>query len=163
MTENDQLEAAAVVFVPVLDRECRFIIEGYQDDSSPNDFQAAIQNFLSLTPETLADAEEHVYQYYKRMNDMCWNESDDEYLRIQSPSDVWKHVEFGVEPLVVRRKRDNKIYISLECECDWEPEHGLQIVFKEGIRVNKIGGYDGHLSNSDAYADPRLEDVIYRK
>jgi hypothetical protein len=57
---------------------------------------------------------------------------------------------------------DRGIYISLECECEWEEEHGLQIVFKNGLRVNKVGPYDGHVTHSDAYADKSLEDVIYR-
>lgn len=58
---------------------------------------------------------------------------------------------------------DKGIYVSLECSCDWEPEHGLQIVFKDGKRVNKISSYDGHLTNSDAYADDDLEDVIFHE
>jgi hypothetical protein len=39
------------------------------------------------------------------------------------------------------------------CGCDWEEEHGLQIVLRNGVRVNKVDGYDGHLTNSDAFAD----------
>lgn len=61
-----------------------------------------------------------------------------------------------------RASGDRGIYISLECGCNWEPEHGLQIVFKHGRTINKIGPYDSHLTNSDAYADPKLEDVVYR-
>lgn len=43
-----------------------------------------------------------------------------------------------------------------------EPEHGLQIVFKDGQRVNKVGPFNGPFTNSHAYADPSLEGVIYR-
>ena len=50
---------------------------------------------------------------------------------------------------------------SVECGCDWEGEHGLQIVFKDGLVVNKVGAFDGHVTNSDAYGDPGLEDVVY--
>ena len=57
---------------------------------------------------------------------------------------------------------DRAAYVSLECGCDWEEEHGLQIVFKEGLHVNMVGQYDGHLTNADAYGDGRLENVIYR-
>ncbi|RDH43718.1 hypothetical protein B9G39_09845 [Zooshikella ganghwensis] len=57
---------------------------------------------------------------------------------------------------------DKAIYISLSCECDWEEEHGLLLVFKEGRYINKLGGYDGHLTNSDAYGDKNLEKVVYR-
>jgi hypothetical protein len=56
---------------------------------------------------------------------------------------------------------DELIYISLACAGDWEREHGLQVVFKQGLLVNKVGPFDGHLTNSDAYANKELEDVIY--
>ena len=89
--------------------------------------------------------------------------SDEEYVSIKTPSEVWSHVEFGEEVVVSRRSYgDKKIYVSIECSCDWEPEHGLQIVLKDGKAISKVGPYDGHLTNSDAYADERLENVIYR-
>ncbi|WP_407939254.1 DUF6985 domain-containing protein [Microbulbifer thermotolerans] len=48
--------------------------------------------------------------------------------------------------MVLRRPYGDKlVYISLECSCDWEREHGLQIVFKQGLYVNKIGPLDGIL------------------
>lgn len=40
------------------------------------------------------------------------------------------------------------------------PKEGL--VLKNGLKVNKLGGYDGHLTNSDAFADDSLENTIYR-
>ncbi|HEU4562804.1 MAG TPA: hypothetical protein VFS20_33550 [Longimicrobium sp.] len=149
--------------VPVLDGEmCRIVIDGYDDDPNPEEFHAAIRNFLSADPRVLEEAEPHIYRYYQDCN-AVWEPDDDEYLVIARPSDVWRHIQFGSEPTVTRRPYgDQRVYVSLECECDWEPEHGLQIVFKEGLRVNKVGSYDGHLTNSDAYGDPRLEDVIYR-
>jgi hypothetical protein len=63
----------------------------------------------------------------------------------------------------VRRRpyADKGIYISVECGCEWEQEHGLQIVLKSGLKVNKLGGYDGHFTNSDAFDDEGLEHVIY--
>ena len=64
--------------------------------------------------------------------------------------------------MVFRRSSgDMRVYVSIECECAWEPEHGLQLVLQEGRRVTKIGPYDGHLTNSDAFARPDLEGVIY--
>ena len=88
---------------------------------------------------------------------------DNGYVVIPRAADVWAHVTLGREPIVSRRAYGDKgVYVSLECGCDWEREHGLQIVFKEGLRVNKVGPFDGHLTNSDAYADRSLEHVIYR-
>lgn len=81
---------------------------------------------------------------------------------IKSADELWQHVQLGSKAMVRRRRhRDKCVYIPVECGCDWEVEHGLQIVLKNGLKVNKLGGYDGHLSNSDAFADNSLENVIY--
>jgi hypothetical protein len=142
---------------------CRIVVSGYDDDPRKDEFHAAIANFLRIPPSVLREAELHVFRYYEDCNSN-WEPGDDEYVAIESPPEVWGHVRLGSEPHVQRRAYGDKgIYVSLECGCDWEPEHGLQIVFKNGLRVNKVGSYDGHLTYSDAYADDALEDVIYRE
>ncbi len=141
-------------------RICRIVVAGYDEDPNQEDFHAAITNFLSAERDLLSEAEPYVYQYYEDMNSH-WSPGDDEYVAIDR-ADLWKHVRLNDEPIVSRRVyRDKGVYISLECNCDWEPEHGLQIVFKEGRTVNKVGPYDGHLSHSDAFGDDRLENVVY--
>jgi len=61
------------------------------------------------------------------------------------------------------RSRDGRVYVSVEYECDWEPEHGLQIVFRDGRTVTKVGPYNGHLTNNSAYGRPDLDDVVYHR
>jgi hypothetical protein len=139
---------------------CRIAIEAYDEDDKQEDFHAAIRNFLSLDESVLKATEPYLFRYYQSIIRLL-DPEDYEYLEIQSAPDVWKHVQLGNEPTFKRRPYgDKRIYVSLECECGWEPAHGLQIVFKEGLKVNKIGGYDGHVTNSDAYDDDSLEDVI---
>ena len=148
--------------IPVLgDQPCRMVVEGYDEDANKDEFHAAIRNFLALDPCVLRQCEEHVYRYYQDRNGDL-EPGEEGYTVIESPSDVWAHVCLGCEPMVVRRASgDKRIYVSVECNCDWEIEHGLQIVFKNGLRVNKIGPYDGHLTLSDAYNNESLENVIY--
>ena len=148
--------------VPVLGRTCRIVLEDYDEEPDKEDFHAAIRNFLSAGPGVLEEAEPHVYRYYHDCN-AHREPGDDEYVAIDRPADVWAHVQLGGEAVVARRAYgDRGMYVSLECECDWEPEHGLQIVFENGLRVNKVGPFDGHLTNVDAYGDARLEGVVYR-
>ena len=71
-------------------------------------------------------------------------------------------------PAATRRRRLRASGLALlltrrliECGCDWEPEHGLELVLEDGARVTKVGPYDGHLTNAAAYADPTLESVVY--
>jgi len=140
-------------------RPCSFVLEGYDEDERKDEFHRAIANFLSGTPAVLREADKPLFRYYKDF-EQWWLEDGNPPIR---PSDdPWRHVHFGSDPVVSRRAYGDKgIYISVECECDWEEEHGLQLVLKNGLRVNKLGGYDGHLTNSDAFADERLEHVIY--
>jgi hypothetical protein len=140
---------------------CQILLEDYDDNLAKEDIHAAVKNFLSIDQSALQEAEPHIFQYYMDCN-ADFSPEDEDYLIINSPRDVWKHVKFGDEPIVTRRADgDGDVYVSLECNCDWEIEHGLQIVFKNGLKVNKVGPCDGHLTNSDAYDREDLEDVIY--
>jgi hypothetical protein len=141
---------------------CRVVLSGYDEDGQKEDFHRAIANFLSADNSVLKAATRFVYQYCQQMNS-DWSPEDPEYVHVSTPEEVWRHVQLGRKPLVRRRAYGDKaVYVSVECECDWEPEHGLQIVFKNGLVVNKVGPYDGHLTNSDAYDDEDLEHVVYK-
>ena len=142
--------------------QCEFIFEGYEEDEIKAEFHQAIENFLSLEEQVLKQAKNYIYQYYKDIFVQLVPE-DEWYFEIEKPEDVWKHIQFGNNPMVTRRSYgDECVYISIECSCDWEQEHGLQIVFKNGLFVNKIGPFDGHLTNSDSYANEKLENVVYK-
>ena len=143
-------------------RECCIVVEEYDQDDDRDQIHDTISNFLSIDQAVLKEVEPELMAYYEDIFRAVGNAEPD-FPRISSPDDIWEHIRFGNEPIVSRRPYgDHGIYVSVECECDWEPEHGLQIVFKSGRVVNKVGPYDGHLSNADAYADPKLEDVVYR-
>jgi len=142
--------------------DCRVVLEGYDDDSEKEDFHLAIANLLSAPPSALKAAERFIYQYYLDIFNY-YGELEDAFPRIETAASIWSHVQLGDEPIVSRRHDgDRGIYVSLECNCDWEPEHGLQIVFRNGNEISKVGPYDGHLTNSDAFDDATLEGVVYR-
>jgi hypothetical protein len=141
--------------IPVLGGKlCRIVVEGYDGDEAPADFHAAIASFLSIGEDVLKQAAPFVFRYYED----CAAEGIAP-VAIASPADVWRHVQFGSEVYATRGER--AIYLSLECNCDWEEEHGLQIVFKNGLVVNKVGPFDGHTTNSHAFAEDAFEDVVY--
>ncbi len=151
------------VSIPVLrGQKCRIAVKDYEVDESREDFHVAIDNFLSADVSVLRDAEPYIFQYYEQCKGA--DAAEEEFPDINSPGDIWTHVQLGENPVVTRRAADDQdVYVSVECGCDWEPEHGLQIVFKNGREVNKVGPYDGHVTNADAYADERLNGVIFRQ
>jgi hypothetical protein len=154
--------SSELISLPVLSgAECRILVEGYEDDSSVEEFHEAIKNFLAASSDVLKAIEPYLFKYYLDVKSSI--EPEEDFPSIGCSSEIWQHIHLGKEAVVSRRPYgDRGIYVSLGGNCDWEPEHGLQIVFKNGSRINKVGPYDGHLTNSDAYADSALEGVIYR-
>jgi hypothetical protein len=137
--------------------QCSVVVDGYDEDPRPEDFHAAIANFLTIGEEVLKRAEPFLFRYYQD----CVRATG-AGATIAKPADIWRHLHFGDEPQVKRRAYGDKgIYVSLSCRCDWEEEHGLELVFRNGLTVNKVGPFDGHATNADAYAEPSFEDVVY--
>ena len=150
------------IAVPIFGgKQCCIVLDYYEKDAHKEDFHVAIANFLSRSPAVLREADEPLFRYYKDFEE--WWQHDGK-PPIKTADELWEHVQLGSKPMITRRQYGDKgIYISVECGCDWEEEHGLQLVLKNGLKVNKLGGYDGHLTNSDAFAIKRLENVIYRE
>ena len=150
------------IVVPCLrGHACTFVFEEPPDDP---EVQAALATLLDPRSTLLAEAEPWVVAYCRDI--VARYEADDEQppMTLEQASDVWSHVEFGTEFVVSRRARgddEDGIYFSLECSCDWEPEHGLQLVVRDGRTVSKVGAFDGHLTNADAYGERSFADVVY--
>ncbi len=140
-------------------KACRFIISGYADDQNKENFHDAIANFLSIDQNVLKASGQYVLAYYQ---DICeWTDAVEPPF-ITDEKDIWDEVTFPTDIHIGRRHYgDKKIYLSLECECSWEIEHGMSIVFKEGKHVNMIGSNCGHYTHSDGYAKPEYENRVY--
>ncbi len=135
---------------------CSFLFEEDPDDP---DVRAAMKRLLNPKSKLLAAFEPHVVAYCKDVLARYPPESPRPDVKLEKPGDVWSHVDFGFEFAVTRE--EDGIYFSLECNCDWEEEHGLQLVIRDGHVVVKVGPFDGHLTNSRAFGDPSLRDVVY--
>lgn len=148
--------------LPMLGRDdATVVLVGYLDDSAQSEFHDVVRNLLSRTRDTLLAVSSDLQSYCSDINQFL---EPEEKLHVADHHDLWNHVRFGNEVYIKRRRNgDRKLYVTIECGCDWEVEHGLQLVLREGLAVNKLGPFDGHLSNADAFADPTLERTIYRK
>ena len=138
---------------------CAFEFDDYKSDDAKDDFHDAVAALLSGGEVVLREADEHLYRYYKDY-EVYYLEQGRE--AVASSANIWNHVQFGKTVSVRRRSSDDtSVYMLIECECDWEPEHGLQIVLKQGAKVTMLGPFEGHLSNADAWGIPALEQVVY--
>lgn len=146
-------------------QHCQFVIEDYDntDETRLAEIRGAVQNALHAGAEILNDAERYVVQYCGEILARFRGEQRPD-VRIENDRDIWSYVQVGRKIHVTRRAdgdSEDGVYLSLECNCAWEIEHGMQLVLRDGRAVTKVGPYDGHLTNADAYADPSLVGVVY--
>lgn len=147
--------------VPALGGPCRFVIDGYDLHEEAQAIVACIDAFCSNGTSQLRAASSHVFDYYRDVATEVASTTPG-FPRIAQPEQVWEFVTLTREPVVQREEVGGPWFVVLENECAWEPEHGLMLVLREGREVTKVSGYDGHLTNRDAYADSSIpERAVY--
>jgi hypothetical protein len=122
--------------------------------------EAALETFLALGPADRQTMTRHLTAYYRDFIEWTGNE---DFMDQKPPEAIWAHVHprsiFVDEDT---RGAEEEAFVVIEADCDWEPEHGLMLCFANGRELAKCGGYDGHLTNRDAYDDDRLAEVVYK-
>ena len=137
--------------IPYLDGQLlQFIIEGIEDDKAPKDFENAIRNFLSLSVGDRQEATPYVYQNYRQFVEAVGEDEFD--FTVDSVSKVWEHVQITGIHVSRRPYAEKDVYIQIIGECDWEKEHGLQVILRRGNVLARVSDQDGHLTTADAYA-----------
>ena len=155
----DEWYESEAISIPLLGgRQLSFTIEGINEDESPEEFEEAISNFMGLEESLKSEIEPYIYKNYLEFKEAVGPECC--ATIISAPPDVWQFV-YPSYVNVSRRPYGNKeVYIQLLAECEWEPEHGLQLVFHRGKSLNRVSDQDGHLTHSDAYNLPEDQDRI---
>ena len=110
----------------------------YEETDNRDDFSKAISSFLKLDKFALKDAEDKLLKYLNDTNDY-YAKSGGPVLEIEKDKTVWDYVTFGDE-IAVDRAEDG-VTVSVECECEWDEEHGLNLVFADGKRIVEAGPF----------------------
>jgi hypothetical protein len=103
-----------------------------------------LRNFLNKTNSDRFKASKAVYDNCMEfLNAVGYDEMDEPMWNIKDPNEIWKFVY--PEEIYVARSHENDIdmCLILICECEWEQEHGLQLVYKEGTELTQVGPQDG--------------------
>jgi hypothetical protein len=131
------------------------------DEDSLNN--PALVEFLKRDLQDRLKDSRHVFNYYQDFRTMIGGEDwlDDEMGIVTIPEQIWSHVTPRFVLMDGGRGSDESQYVIVEAECAWEVEHGLMMVWKDGKFLCKVGGYDGHVTNSNSYADDKLINVVY--
>jgi len=125
-------------------RPMTFTLDGLEE-SDEADAAAAVAAFLKLSEMERLSASASVYQNYLNMAAVV--DADELGCAISSEKDVWSYV--SPDEIFVKRDHygDKSIYVRITAECEWEPEHGLQIVYRHGSELSRVSSQDGHLTD----------------
>lgn len=107
---------------------------------------AAMGNFLALgaadrqvvAPQVLANCHDFLEAVGAE------SDEDREMAALTDASGVWRFVD--CRALQITRDEtegEPSIYIALICNCAWEQEHGLQIVYRNGNVLGRVSARDG--------------------
>ncbi|HEY8577816.1 MAG TPA: hypothetical protein VIL88_15935 [Devosia sp.] len=134
-----------------------------EEDLDEHKTAAAVEAFLALTAGDRIKDTRHVYAYYKDVHEATDGQDwlDEEMGVPATPEAIWSHVQPGMLGIWHGYGEDESVYVFAECNCDWDVEHGLLLVWRDGKVLNKAGEFDGHPTNANAYGDETLRDVVY--
>jgi hypothetical protein len=116
------------------------------DDADAID--AVLDAFLMLGPSDRAAAGAPVLAYCKDTLEAIaadWPEAR-AMAAISDPADIWRHV--FVREIDIKkdtRHGEPSIYVLVYCACDWEEEHGLQLVYRNGAALMRVSPEDGNV------------------
>lgn len=121
----------------------------------------ALAHFLSKVAADRLAMSSPVYQNCMDfLNAVGYDEMDEPLWAIKEPREIWPFVDPREIRVSRRHRRDQDIYLVVECECEWEQEHSLQLVFRQGKQLTRVSAQDGHLTEADAYDTPDAEDEL---
>lgn len=94
------------------------------------------------------------------LNAIGFDEMDKPLWDMKKEEEVWKFVYPQEIEITRRNRRDKDIYLTVACECSWEQEHGLQLVFRQGKQLTRVSAQDGWTTEADAFGKPDSEDEL---
>ncbi|WP_291147865.1 DUF6985 domain-containing protein [Flavobacterium sp. UBA7680] len=96
-----------------------------------------LENFLKLNNEGRIKDSQLVFNYYKETLHLGYTKS----LDIEVTEQVWDFVH--PSEIIIDWDENGDFYLCISCECEWEDEHGLYLVFKDGLKLTRANGHDG--------------------
>ncbi len=131
------------------------------DPEFGRDADKALRSFLAKTSADRLRASQPVLDNCQEFIEAVGvDEENQAWARLQKADEIWRFVHPQRIYLARRRRRDRSVYLQISCHCDWEDEHGLQLVFRRGQDLVRVSAEDGHLTESDAYDRPDHEDPM---
>lgn len=123
----------------------------YRDDcSAPTQRQLSVFNKLSLLPESIVyDIEKNAVSYFEKVDSEMSNNSQRSEI---DKNRIWANLKIK-RILIPELYECNDDFFIISAECDWEPEHGMELLVKNCsvISCNE---------NRGIAFNPQWEDVV---
>ena len=149
------------------DNELSIIFMDFEPDHDTTFLQEADQALTNFFVLNSADRNSISDLAYKNCMDFLdavgFDEADKPLRKIKDKNEIWKFIHPSEIYVTRRPYKEQDMYVTVACECDWEQEHGLQLVFRQGRKLTRISDQDGHLTEADAYGKPDEEDELLSK
>ncbi|WP_251007438.1 DUF6985 domain-containing protein [Tenacibaculum dicentrarchi] len=170
LKQNDQFEdwwESEVIEIPFFDNKKMKIT--FMDFIPENDTEfikeadKALKSFLKKSKNDRLLISNLAYENCMEfLNAVEFDDVDKPLRDIKDKNKIWKFIY--PQDIYVTRSHDKFeiIYLNLACECEWEQEHGLQLLFKEGEKLTRISEQDGHITESDSYENPIIENNEFK-
>lgn len=126
-----------------------------------NEADEALKLFFNKSKSDRLALSNLVYKNCMNFLNTIGDDEDDKKLwEIKDQNEIWRFVQPNEIYITRRPYKDKSIYIDISCECEWEQEHGLKLVFKKGKQITRVSEIDGHLTDADAFGKPDSEDEL---
>jgi len=100
-----------------------------------------LENFTKLSAIDRTNNSGMVHHYYSETLKNGYTVK----LDVKTANDIWKFVT--PTEIIIHGDENDEFYLCVSCECEWEEEHGLQLVFKNGQTLTRASGHDGHFAD----------------
>lgn len=136
-----------------------FTFEAEADKSFISEADETLINFFGLDQSYRQSVSHLVFKYCKEyIQAVGFCEADKPLWELQEQDGIWQYVYPNEVYLVRRGPKREDIYVEVDCECEWDPEHGLQLVFRRGKKLIGVSEQGEHLTEADTYEKPDEED-----
>ena len=130
-------------------------VEVSTDDGGPlgEGHRRALASVSEWGDDLLTELEAASFRYYRDFSEYVGLEEP----VIASPEAVWEHIE-PLGAIFIASAESEHAYVSVEFNCTWEEEHGMEWVVRDDQTPIWVGPYEGYYPHSGeadrGYLDP---------
>lgn len=95
-----------------------------------------LAKFMSLKATDRNNNSKTIIEYYES----CVKFGICDKIEMNKDNEIWEYV--NPTEIIVDSEMDFGFYVTVSCECKWEPEHGLQLEFRNGTELVRAGGHE---------------------